>query len=68
MVSPLQQEVELAKAQQGKDSPVIDELTDDDETVGSEENKPKEAGAAAYGVYDEDQEIEQFKALLKELK
>ena len=68
MVSPLQQEVELAKAQQGKDSPVIDELTDDDETVGSEENKPKEAGAAAYGVYDEDQELDEFKALLQELR
>ena len=67
MVSPLQQEIEMAKAEQGKDSPVIDELTDDDETVGAEENKPKEAGAAAYGVYGEDQELEHLKALLSEL-
>jgi hypothetical protein len=67
MVSPLQQEIEMAKAEQGKNSPVIDKLTDDDETVGSGKNKPKEAGAAAYGVYGEDQELEHLKALLSEL-
>ena len=35
MVPPLQQHLELAKAEQGKDSPVIDKLTRDDE-VGKE--------------------------------
>ena len=39
MVSPLQQEIEMAKASQGKESPVIDELTDDDEEVGEDEVK-----------------------------
>jgi len=57
MVSPLQQEVELAKAAQGKESPVIDELTDDDEEVGAEDD-----------VNEETDELAQFKALLKELK
>lgn len=36
MVPPLQQELELAKAELGKASPVIDKLTRDDD-VGSEE-------------------------------
>lgn len=36
MVTPLQQELELAKAQLGKDSPVIDKITQDTETVGEE--------------------------------
>ena len=57
MVSPLQQEVELAKAAQGKESPVIDELTDDDEEVGAEDD-----------VNEETDELAQFKALLEELK
>jgi hypothetical protein len=35
MVSPLQQELELAKAAQGKDTHVIDKITQDDE-VGQE--------------------------------
>lgn len=35
MVAPLQQELELAKAEQGKESPVIDKITADDE-IGSE--------------------------------
>jgi hypothetical protein len=35
MVPPLQQELELAKAEQGKSSPVIDKLTQDD-SIGSE--------------------------------
>jgi hypothetical protein len=35
MVPPLQQELELAKAQLGKESPVIDKLTADD-TIGAE--------------------------------
>ena len=35
MVSPLQQELELAKAEQGKESPVIDKLTQND-TIGDE--------------------------------
>jgi len=36
MVTPLQQELELKKAQLGKDSPVIDKLTQDTETIGEE--------------------------------
>lgn len=35
MVSPQQQELELAKARQGKSSPVIDKITQSDE-IGSE--------------------------------
>jgi len=35
MISPLQQELELAKAEQGKKSPVIDKITQDDD-LGSE--------------------------------
>jgi hypothetical protein len=35
MVSPLQQELELAKAGQGKESPVIDKMTQND-TIGDE--------------------------------
>ena len=38
MVAPLQQELELAKAEQGKESPVIDKITADDE-IGSEPEK-----------------------------
>ncbi len=34
-VSPLQQDLELKKAEQGKESPVIDKLTADD-TIGQE--------------------------------
>lgn len=35
MVPPLQQHIELAKADQGKDSPVIDKITADDD-IGAE--------------------------------
>ena len=35
MVPPLQQELELAKAEQGKESPVIDKITADD-SIGAE--------------------------------
>jgi hypothetical protein len=35
MVSPLQQELELAKAEQGKDTHVIDKITQDD-AIGQE--------------------------------
>ena len=35
MVPPLQQGLELAKAEQGKESPVIDKITDDD-NIGAE--------------------------------
>ena len=38
MVPPLQQELELAKAEQGKESPVIDKLTAND-TLGSEDTR-----------------------------
>ena len=36
MVPPLQQELELAKADQGKESPVIDNITSND-TIGAED-------------------------------
>ena len=54
MVSPLQQEVELAKAAQGKESPVIDDLTNDEQVD--------------LDVTEQSDELEKFKALLKELK
>ena len=38
MVPPLQQHLELAKAGQGKESPVIDKLTSDD-SIGSENDQ-----------------------------
>lgn len=37
MVAPLQQELELAKAEQGKESPVIDKITQAD-NIGTEDN------------------------------
>jgi hypothetical protein len=43
MVPPLQQHIELHKAEHGKDSPVIDKLTQDQE-VG-QEKAPAEIGA-----------------------
>jgi hypothetical protein len=43
MVPPLQQHIELHKAEHGKDSPVIDKLTQDQE-VG-QEKEPAEIGA-----------------------
>jgi len=43
MVPPLQQHIELHKAEHGKDSPVIDKLTQDQE-VGQEKT-PAEIGA-----------------------
>ena len=59
MVSPLQQEIEMAKAAQGKESPVIDKLTNDEEEVGEDEVKRS--------VYDEAEELKHLKSLLKEL-
>ena len=41
MVSPQQQELELKKAEAGKDSPVIDKLTQD-HSVGEEPTKPND--------------------------
>jgi hypothetical protein len=38
MVPPLQQHLELAKAEQGKESPVIDKITADDK-IGQEPQK-----------------------------
>ena len=45
MISPLQQELELKKSAQGKRSPYIDTMLDDDPLVGDDENKTKEVGA-----------------------
>ncbi len=39
-VPPLQQELELAKAEQGKESPVIDKITADDD-IGAEPTQRK---------------------------
>ncbi len=39
-VPPLQQHLELAKAEQGKESPVIDKITADD-TIGAEPTQRK---------------------------
>jgi len=50
MVSPQQQELELKKAEQGKDSPVIDKMLDDDDE-GAEE------------ATDQENNIENIKAL-----
>jgi hypothetical protein len=44
MVAPLQQSIEMQKAGQGKDSPVIDTLTTNSE-IGSEEEEPETIGA-----------------------
>lgn len=44
MVPPLQQSLELTKAAAGKDSPVIDKITQDTPDQGSEE-EPEEIGA-----------------------
>lgn len=41
MVSPLQQDVELKKAELGKNSPVIDKLLDDDD-IGDDEDTDQE--------------------------
>ena len=50
MISPQQQELELKKAEQGKDSPVIDKMLDDDDE-GAEE------------ATDQENNIENIKAL-----
>jgi len=50
MVSPQQQELELKKAEQGKDSPVIDKMLDDDdegEDVTDQENNIENIKALA---------------------
>jgi hypothetical protein len=41
MVAPLQQHLELAKAGQGKESPVIDKIAADD-NIGAEPEKPQQ--------------------------
>jgi hypothetical protein len=43
MVNPLQQELELKKAELGKSSPVIDKLTADDEIGAEPEEKPEDS-------------------------
>ena len=42
MVPPLQQGIELAKADQGKESPVIDKITADDDIGAEPEKEPKQ--------------------------
>lgn len=45
MMSPLQQELELKKSEQGKRSPYIDTMLDDDPEIGDNEGEPEEIGA-----------------------
>jgi hypothetical protein len=45
MLSPLQQELELKKSDQGKRSPYIDTMLDDDPEVGDDEDEPEKIGA-----------------------
>jgi hypothetical protein len=42
MINPLQQELELKKSEQGKDSPVIDKLLDPEEHGGEDEPLERE--------------------------
>jgi hypothetical protein len=42
MVSPQQQELELKKSEQGKESPVIDKILDDDDQGSEEEESPED--------------------------
>jgi hypothetical protein len=45
MMSPQQQELELKKSEQGKKSPYINTMLDDDPEVGDDEDEPDEVGA-----------------------
>jgi hypothetical protein len=45
MVNPLQQELELKKAELGKNSPYIDTMLDDDPEIGDTESPPAEIGS-----------------------
>lgn len=63
MVSPLQQELELKKAELGKQSPVIDKLTADD-TIGQEPEAKTDAVTP-----DTDQlTLDRLKSLIQHLK
>ena len=50
MVSPQQQELELKKAEQGKDSPIIDKILDDDDQGEEEDERPIEDIKALAGL------------------
>ena len=43
MISPQQQELELKKAEQGKESPSIDKMLDDDDEGEEEPDQPKDS-------------------------
>lgn len=57
MVPPLQQHLELAKADQGKESPVIDKITADD-NIGQEPNDQD------LSINQDDQLLQRLKALI----
>jgi hypothetical protein len=61
MVTPQQQELELAKAAAGKSSPVIDKLTQATPEIGAETEKPDEVGA---GSEQDNQELQRLQALI----
>jgi hypothetical protein len=45
MINPLQQELELKKAELGKNSPYIDTMLDDDPEIGDIKSTPAEIGS-----------------------
>ena len=53
-VPPIQQSIELKKAAVGKDSPVIDQLTSDEEPAAT--NKPTLNTKVIQTVFDDDEE------------
>lgn len=58
MISPLQQQLELQKAEQGKDDAVIDQITEPDSEERTEPTTPTEV----------DQELNRIKTLFSYLK
>jgi hypothetical protein len=60
MVPPLQQHIELTKAEHGKNSPVIDKLKQDQPTIGLEPDTP------AADTSLDDQIIQKIKSLISQ--
>jgi hypothetical protein len=60
MVPPLQQHMELTKAEHGKNSPVIDKLTQDHPTIGQEPDVPSADTSL------DDQIIQKIKSLISQ--
>jgi len=57
MVTPQQQELELAKAAAGKSSPVIDKLTQDTPDIGSEVEVAPEVGTGQNPEANQDDQL-----------